>query len=68
MKRMRLAFLTFLLLVAFGVLPSWTETKDMKACDKGCKDTNKQCVKDTGDRPLCEAGYAFCLECCTGGC
>jgi hypothetical protein len=40
----------------------------MKACEKGCKDTNKQCVKNTGDRPLCEAGYAFCLECCTGGC
>ena len=68
MKRMRLAFLMFLLLIAFGVLPSWTETKDTKACVKGCKDANQQCVKDTGDHPLWEAGHAFCIECCVSSC
>ena len=68
MKRMRLALLAFLLLIASSALPPWTPAEAATTCEKGCKDTNKQCVKDTGDRPLCEAGYAFCLECCTGGC
>ncbi len=67
MKRIGLALLASLLLIAFSVSTSRTQVQD-KACEKGCKTEFKQCVKDTGDRPLCEAGYAFCLECCTGGC
>ena len=68
MKRIALTLLAPLLLIATSVVPSGTRANDLHLCEKGCKETYKQCVKDTGDRPLCEAGYAFCVECCTGGC
>jgi hypothetical protein len=63
---MRLVLLATLLLVAVPISPAATQTPS--ACERECKRTYQQCVKDTGDRPVCEAGCAFCLECCTGGC
>lgn len=73
MKRLGLALLVSLLLMAFSVVPSRTQegppTPDqIKACQKECKQTYKDCVKSGGDEPLCEAAFAFCEECCTGGC
>ncbi len=73
MKRLGLALLVSLLLMAFSVIPSRTQegppTPDqIKACQKECKKTYKDCVKSGGDEPLCEAAFAFCEECCTGGC
>ena len=66
MKRIALSLLVPLLFIAFSILPPATQAST--ACERDCKATFKQCVKDTGDVPVCEAGYAFCLECCTGGC
>ena len=72
MKRLGLALLVSLLLMAFSVItPSRTQgpsPSEIKACQKDCKETYKDCVKGGGDQPLCEAAYAFCNECCTGGC
>ena len=73
MKRLVLALLVSLLLMAFSVIPSRTQEgppspKEIKACQKECKQTYKDCVSSGGDEPLCEAAYAFCNECCTGGC
>lgn len=75
MKRIALALLTCLLLIGFSASPSQTQEgpptpEQIKACQKECKQTYKDCVKDTGGDPggLCEAAYAFCAECCTGGC
>jgi hypothetical protein len=73
MKRLGLALLASLLLVAFSVIPSRTQEgppspKEIKACQKECKRTFKDCVRGGGDEALCEAAYAFCNECCTGGC
>jgi hypothetical protein len=73
MKRIGLALLVSLLLMAFSVIPSRTQEgppspKEIKACQKDCKDTYKECLKSGGDPGLCEAAYAFCNECCTGGC
>ena len=73
MKRIALALLTCLLLIGFSASPSRTQEgppspKEIKACQKECKETYKECVKSGGDEPLCEAAYAFCAECCTGGC
>lgn len=73
MKRIALALLTCLLLMGFSVSPSRTQEgpptpEQIKACQKDCKVTYKDCVKGGGDPALCEAAYAFCLECCTGGC
>ena len=65
MKRLGLALLASLLLIASALLPSQTQAQT--TCEKDCKASYRQCVRDTGDRPVCEAGYAFCLECCTGG-
>jgi len=73
MKRLALAVLTCLLLMGFTVTPSRTQEapptpKEIKECQKDCKQTYKDCVRNGGDEPLCEAAYAFCNECCTGGC
>ena len=73
MKRLGLALLVSLLLMAFSVIPSRTQEgppspDEIKACQKECKQTYKDCVKGGGDQPLCEAAFAFCEECCTGGC
>ena len=73
MKRLGLTLLVSLLLMAFSVMPSRTQEGppspgQIKECQKQCKDTYKECVKNGGDEPLCEAAYAFCQECCTGGC
>ena len=73
MKRLGLALLVSLLLMAFSVVPSRTQEgpptpDEIKACQKECKKTYKDCVKNGGDEPLCEAAFAFCEECCTGGC
>jgi hypothetical protein len=73
MKRIALAVLTCLLLLGLSVSPSRTQEgppspEQIKACQKECKETYKTCVKEGGDEPLCEAAYAFCNECCTGGC
>ena len=74
MKRKALVLLTCLLLMCFSVSSS-SRTQEgppspeqIKACQKECKQTYKDCVKNGGDEPLCEAAYAFCNECCTGGC
>jgi hypothetical protein len=71
MKRLGLALLVSLLLMAFSGATSLTQgptPAEIKACQKECKQTYKDCVKSGGDEPLCEAAYAFCNECCTGGC
>jgi hypothetical protein len=73
MKRIGLSLLVSLLLVAFSAVPTLTQEgppspKEIKACQKQCKDTYKECLSGGGDPPLCEAAYAFCNECCTGGC
>jgi hypothetical protein len=73
MKRLGLSLLVSLLLMGFSVIPSRTQEgppspKEIKACQKQCKATYKECVRSGGDEPLCEAAYAFCNECCTGGC
>jgi hypothetical protein len=71
MKRLGLTLLVSLLLMAFSVIPSRTQGPspgEIKECQKQCKQTYKDCVKSGGDEPLCEAAYAFCNECCTGGC
>ena len=73
MKRLGLALLVSLLLMGFSVVPSRTQEgppspDQIKACQKECKQTYKDCVKSGGEEPLCEAAYAFCNECCTGGC
>jgi hypothetical protein len=74
MKRLVLALLVSLLLMAFSsVVPSRTQEgppspKEIKACQKECKETYKDCVKNGGNEPICQATYAFCNECCTGGC
>ena len=73
MRRMRLILLVSLLLTASSAIPSWTQEgpptpKEIKACQNECKQTYKDCVKSGGDEPLCEAAFAFCEECCTGGC
>ena len=73
MKRLALALLTCLLLMGFTVSPSRTQEgpptpEEIKACQKECKRTYKDCLRDGGDPGLCEAAYAFCNECCTGGC
>ncbi len=74
MKRIALALLTCLLLMGFTVSPSRTQEgpptpEQIKECQKECKKTYKDCVKDgIIEEPLCEAAYAFCNECCTGGC
>jgi hypothetical protein len=71
MKRIGLILLVSLLLTAFTGTPSWTQgpsPKEIKACQNECKRTYRDCVKSGGDEPLCEAAYAFCNECCTGGC
>ena len=73
MKRIGLALLVSLLFMAFSVIPSRTQEgppspAQIKACQKECKQTYKECVKSGGDQPLCEAALAFCEECCTGGC
>ena len=71
MKRLGLALLVSLLLLVFPAMPSVTQgpTPDqIKACQKDCKATYKDCLKGGGDPGLCEAAYAFCNECCTGGC
>lgn len=64
MKHIRLVLLASLLLLASPL----SQAQGANSCEKQCKIDFKQCVRDTGDRPVCEAGYAFCLECCTGGC
>lgn len=66
MNRLKLALLSSLLLIVAALLPS--QTAALTICEKDCKTSYRQCVRDLGDRPVCEAGYAFCLECCTGGC
>ena len=72
MKRIALALLTCLMLLGFSVSTSRTQgpptPEQIKACQKECKATYKDCVKNGGDQPLCEAAYAFCNDCCTGGC
>jgi hypothetical protein len=73
MKRLGLTLLVSLLLMGFSVIPSRTQEgppspKEIKACQKNCKETYKECVRNGGDQPLCEAAEAFCEECCTGGC
>lgn len=73
MRRVALALLTCLLLMGFAVTPSRTQEgpptpEQIKACQKECKQTYKDCVRNGGDEPLCEAAAAFCEECCTGGC
>jgi hypothetical protein len=71
MKRLGLALLVSLLLMVFAGATSLTQgptPEQIKACQKECKQTYKDCVKNGGDQPLCEAAYAFCNECCTGGC
>jgi hypothetical protein len=73
MKRTALAFLICLLLMGSSVSPSRTQEgpptpQQIKACQKECKQTYKDCVKSGVDEPLCEAAFAFCEECCTGGC
>jgi hypothetical protein len=73
MKRLGLALLVSLLLMGFSVVPSRTQEgppspKEIKACQKECKDTYRDCVKSGEEEPLCEAAFAFCEECCTGGC
>ena len=71
MKRTALAMLFSLLLLVFPATASRTQgptPEQIKACQKECKRTYKDCVKQGGDEPLCEAAYAFCNECCTGGC
>ena len=68
MKRIALTLIAPLLLIVCSALPYGVRADAPTACQRGCKADFQQCVKDTGDRPLCEAGYAFCLECCTGGC
>ena len=72
MKRMGLILLVSLLLTTFSGTPSRTQgppsPKEIKACQNECKRTYRDCVKNGGDEPLCEAAFAFCEECCTGGC
>lgn len=73
MKRLGLSLLACLLLTAFSVIPSRTQVgpptpKEIKACQHRCKKTYKDCLRSGGDPALCEAAYAFCNECCTGGC
>lgn len=73
MKRFGLTLLLSLLLMTFSAVPSRTQEgpptpRQIKECQKQCKDTYRECVKSGGDEPLCEAAYAFCVECCTGGC
>lgn len=73
MRRIALAVLACLLLMGLSVSPSLTQgpptPEQIKACQKECKETYKDCVK-AGEvsEPLCEAAMAFCEECCTGGC
>lgn len=70
-KRLGLALLAVLLIIGVWTLPSPAQVppKDIKACQKECKRTYKECVR-AGEvsEPLCEAAFAFCEECCTGGC
>ena len=70
-KRVALALVAALVIFAVWTLPSPAQVppKDIKACQKECKTTYKECVR-AGEvsEPLCEAAYAFCSECCTGGC
>lgn len=73
MKRTGFALLFSLLLIIFSGVPSRTQEgpptpKEIEACRRDCAKTYRQCVKDGGDEPLCEAAFAFCSECCTGGC
>jgi hypothetical protein len=71
MKRLGLALLVSLLLLVFPAMPSRSQgptPEEIKACQKDCKRTYKDCLKNGGDPGLCEAAYAFCNECCTGGC
>lgn len=73
MKRFGFSLLVSLSLMAFSVIPTRTQEgppspKEIKACQHRCKETYKECVRSGGDEPLCEAAYAFCNECCTGGC
>ena len=73
MRRVALALLAGLLLTGLSVSPARTQEgpptpEQIKACQKECKRTYRDCVKSGGDEPLCEAAFAFCEECCTGGC
>jgi hypothetical protein len=73
MKRLGLTLLVSLLLITFSVVPTRTQDgppspKEIKVCQKQCKVTYRECVRSGGDVALCEAAYAFCNECCTGGC
>ena len=73
MKRFGLTLLVSLLLMTFSVVTTGTQDgppspKEIKACQKECKETYKECVRSGEEEPLCEAAYAFCNECCTGGC
>lgn len=73
MKHLRLIPFVFVLLVTFWVTPSRTQDgfptpKEIKECQRECKRTYKDCVQAGEEEPLCEAAYAFCNECCTGGC
>lgn len=73
MRRIALALLTCLLLMGVSVSPAKTQEgpptpEQIKACQKECKQTYKDCVRGGTEEPLCEAALAFCEECCTGGC
>jgi predicted peroxiredoxin len=73
MKSLRMILFIFVLLMAVWVTPTRTQDgpptpKEIKACQKECKETYKECVQSGVEEPLCEAAYAFCNECCTGGC
>ena len=74
MKRLRLIPFMFVLLTAFWITPVRTQEgppspKEIKECQKECKRTYQDCVRAGEiEEPLCEAAFAFCEECCTGGC
>jgi hypothetical protein len=73
MKRVGLTLLLSLLLMSFSAVPTRTQEgpptpKEIKFCQKQCRETYKDCLRSGEDPALCEAAYAFCNDCCTGGC
>ena len=73
MRRLALALFACLLMTGVFASPSRTQEgpptpEEIKACQKECRRTYKDCVRGGTEEPLCEAALAFCEECCTGGC
>jgi ubiquitin len=71
MKRIAVGSVLLITIFAMPIRPQEfpPTPKQIKECRKECKRVYKDCLKaGEVDPPLCEAAFAFCEECCTGGC